>query len=260
MQQDVEGGHEEISSRHPLTTLPFGAILTFLGVRRRREPRNDGRSATTVAEPAPAVADRRGLYALLTAEGISQVGNTITIVAGPWFVLETTGSAARTGIVSAALAIGGVIPTLLGGPLVDRLGHKRASILADLTSGATIAAVPLLYRAGLLQFWQLVVLVFLLASFNSNGDTARFALIPFLANRAQMPIDRANGPTGRSSASVRSWADPRRVPDRGPRRRQRAVRGHRYLCYLGRPGRLRGAVGRQPRPTDESSGWAQLPS
>ena len=192
MQQDVEGGHEEISSRHPLTALPFGAILTFLGARRRREPR-DGRSATTVAEPVPAVADRRGLYCLLTAEGTSQVGNTIVIVAGPWFVLETTGSAARTGIVSAALAIGGVVPTLLGGPLVDRLGHKRVSIIADLASGATIAAVPLLYRAGLLQFWQLVVLVFVLAAFNSNGDTARFALVPFLANRAQISIDRANG-------------------------------------------------------------------
>jgi hypothetical protein len=36
MQQDVQGGHEEISSRHPLAALPFGAILTFVGVRRRR--------------------------------------------------------------------------------------------------------------------------------------------------------------------------------------------------------------------------------
>jgi MFS family permease len=120
-------------------------------------------------------------------------------------VLETTGSAARTGIVSAALALGGVIPTLLGGPLVDRLGHKRTSVLADLASGATIAAVPLLYRAGVLQFWHLVVLVFVLASLNSNGDTARFAMVPFLAGRAQMPIERANGKTGRSTASGRSW-------------------------------------------------------
>jgi predicted MFS family arabinose efflux permease len=66
-------------------------------------------------------------------------------------------------------------------------------VLADLASGATIAAVPLLYRAGMLQFWQLVLLVFLLASFNSNGDTARFGLVPFLAGRAQMSIERANG-------------------------------------------------------------------
>jgi hypothetical protein len=30
-------------------------------------------------------------------------------------------SAARIGILSAALAIGGVVPTVLGGPVVDRL-------------------------------------------------------------------------------------------------------------------------------------------
>jgi MFS family permease len=113
--------------------------------------------------------------------------------AGPWFVLETTGSAARTGIVSGALAFGAVIPAVLGGPLVDRLGFKRSSVLADLASAAAVAAVPLLHLAGILQFWQLVVLVFLLSSVNAQGDTARYALVPFLAERARMPIERANG-------------------------------------------------------------------
>jgi predicted MFS family arabinose efflux permease len=81
----------------------------------------------------------------------------------------------------------------LGGPLVDRLGHKRASVLTDLGCAATVATVPLLYQAGVLEFWQLVLLVFVLASLNSNGDTARFGLVPFLAGRAQLPIERANG-------------------------------------------------------------------
>jgi hypothetical protein len=56
---------------------------------------------------------------------------------------------------------------------VGRLGHKRSSVLADLASEATVAAVPLLYLAGVLQFWQLVLLVFVLSSVNSQGDTAR---------------------------------------------------------------------------------------
>jgi MFS family permease len=132
------------------------------------------------------------MVALLGAEGISQIGNTMTIVAGPWFVLQTTGSAARTGIVGAALAIGAVVPALLGGPLVDRLGFKRASVFADLTCAGLIAAVPLLHLAGALEFWHLLVLVFLLSSVNSQGDTARFALVPFLARRAVMPIERVN--------------------------------------------------------------------
>jgi MFS family permease len=72
----------------------------------------------------------------------------MVFVAGPWFVLETTGSAARTGIVTGALALGTVIPAVLGGPLVDRLGFKRSSVLADLASAWAVAAVPLLHLAG----------------------------------------------------------------------------------------------------------------
>jgi hypothetical protein len=80
---------------------------------------DDGGGATTLSsDPATPPADRRPVYALLTAEGISQVGNTMTVIAGPWFVLQTTGSAAKTGLVGAALALGLLVP-ILGGPLVD---------------------------------------------------------------------------------------------------------------------------------------------
>jgi MFS family permease len=92
-------------------------------------------------DAAKALGDRRPVYALLTAEGISQVGNMMTVVAGPWFVLQTTGSAAKTGLVGAALALGLLVP-ILGGPLVDRLGFRRGSVLADLVSGATVASIP----------------------------------------------------------------------------------------------------------------------
>ena len=145
-----------------------------------------------MAEQGPAIADRTPIYALLGANGISQVGNTVLIVAVPWFVLETTGSAARTGLAAAAIGVGAVVPVVLGGPLVDRLGFKRASVLTDLASGATVAAIPLLYLAGVLAFWQLLVLVFLLSSLNTNGDSARLSLVPALARRATMPIERAN--------------------------------------------------------------------
>jgi MFS family permease len=76
--------------------------------------------------------------------------------------------------------------------LVDWLGFRRASVLTDLASAATVAAIPLLYLVGVLAFWQLLVLVFVLSSLNSNGDSARFALVPALARRATMPIERAN--------------------------------------------------------------------
>src|SRR5918996_3413805 len=140
---------------------------------------------------AKAPRDRRPVYALLTAAGISQVGNMMTVVAGPWFVLETTGSAAKTGLVGAALALGLLVP-ILGGPLVDRLGFRRGSVVADIVSGATVASIPALHLAGLLEYWHIVVLVFILSSINSLGDTAKLALVPALARLAQMPSERVN--------------------------------------------------------------------
>lgn len=141
---------------------------------------------TTTASP-----DRRPLYSLFTAAGISQTGNAMTIVAGPWFVLQTTGSAAKTGLVGAAFALGLLMP-ILGGPIVDRLGFRRGSVVADLVSGATVALIPALHLAGVLEYWQIVVLVFILTSVNSQGDTARLALVPALARLAHMPVKRAN--------------------------------------------------------------------
>ena len=135
------------------------------------------------------------ILALLSANGISMLGNELALVAIPLFVLHTTGSAAKTG-----LAMGGTALALalafFAGPLVDRLGFKRTSVLADIMSGATVAAIPLLYLTVGLPFWGLVTLVFLGALFDTPGITARASLIPDLARLADTPVERANGARG----------------------------------------------------------------
>jgi MFS family permease len=71
------------------------------------------------------VARRTPILTLLAANAASQIGNMMTAVAVPWFVLVTTGSAARTGIVGAVMALGPSLPAVLGGPLIDRLGYPH---------------------------------------------------------------------------------------------------------------------------------------
>ncbi len=58
----------------------------------------------------PANADRTPIFALLGAQAVSQVGNMVTSVARPWFVLQTTGSAAKTGLSSAQRSCSGLKP------------------------------------------------------------------------------------------------------------------------------------------------------
>jgi MFS family permease len=75
---------------------------------------------------------------------------------------------------------------------VDRLGFKKASVVADLASGATVAAIPLLYHTIGLAFWQLLVLVFAGGFLDARGLSARQSIVPDLARRAGMRIERAN--------------------------------------------------------------------
>lgn len=131
------------------------------------------------------------ILALLTANAISLVGNMLSAIAIPWFVLQTTGSAIQTGITGFFTVLPVVLAGFFGGTLVDRLGYKRTSIVADIASGVTTALIPLLYFTIGLEFWQLMVLVFLGALLDAPGSTARSALVPELAEMAQMPIERA---------------------------------------------------------------------
>lgn len=135
---------------------------------------------------------RLPIFAMLGATGLSMVGNVITFLAVPWFVLQTTGSAAQTGLTGGGVVLGMVLGGFFGGPLVDRLGFRRASIVADLASGITVALIPLLYLTVGLAFWQLLVLVLLGTCLDTPGMTARQSLIPDLAGRAGMPVERAN--------------------------------------------------------------------
>jgi MFS family permease len=131
------------------------------------------------------------LYSLFIANAISLVGNVFTNIAVPWFVLQTTGSATQTGITGFFTILPVVLAGFFGGTLIDRLGYKRTSVISDLASGVTTALIPLLYLTAGLEFWQLLVLVFLGALLDTPGGTARAALLPELAEQAGMPIERA---------------------------------------------------------------------
>lgn len=133
------------------------------------------------------------LAGLLAAHAVSLTGNMLTLIALPLYVLAETGSAAATGITGAVATVPVVLGGALGGVLVDRVGYRRTSALADLGSGATIAAVPLLDRTVGLPFWMLLTLVFATGLLDTPGQVARSALLPEAAAAAGVPLERAVG-------------------------------------------------------------------
>jgi MFS family permease len=152
--------------------------------------------------------DRVGIPALVVATTISNLGNGITSLAIPWFVLVTTGSPARTGIAAGLTVLANVLSSTLGGAIVDRAGFKRASIVSDLLSGVTVATIPTLHFLGWLEFWHLLALVFAGAIFDAPGSVARGALVPRLARAAEMPLERANSAMQFADQSSRSLFGP----------------------------------------------------
>jgi MFS family permease len=139
---------------------------------------------------------RRPLYGWLTAEAISLTGTRVSTIAIPLFVLETTGSATRTGIVALAEMLPLVVLKLLGGPLIDALGARRIAVTCDLGSLVVVAAGPLLYDAGRLTFPVFVVLVAVAGALRGPGDGAKYALIPSLVTAAGVPTERVTGLAG----------------------------------------------------------------
>jgi MFS family permease len=147
-----------------------------------------------VTAPGPrAPSSRRALFALYTADAVSLTGNVMTLTAVPWFVLQTTGSASKTGLIAFFNFAPVVLASFLGGALVDRLGPRRMSVTADVVSGVTVAMIPLLHLTGHLSFPVLIALVFLGALLDTPGLSARSAMLPTLAGRAGWPLERATG-------------------------------------------------------------------
>ncbi|MGY0004793.1 MFS transporter [Micromonospora sp. I033] len=133
------------------------------------------------------------LAGLLAAHTVSLTGNMLTLIALPLYVLAETGSPAATGLTGAFATAPVVLGGAFGGVLVDRIGYRRASVLADLVSGVTVAAVPLLHATVGLPFPALLGLVFVSGLLDTPGQTARTALLPEAAAAAGVPIERAIG-------------------------------------------------------------------
>ena len=102
----------------------------------------------------------RPLIALIAAEVISSLGTLMATVALPWFVLETTGSTARMGLVLAAEAAPLVLLGIPSARLVARLGARRALLVCDALWIPATLLIPLLHWAGALSFGVLLALAF----------------------------------------------------------------------------------------------------
>ncbi|MCO5224367.1 MAG: MFS transporter [Thermomicrobiales bacterium] len=139
---------------------------------------------------------RLPLTAMLGTGFVSMISNNLTGLAVPWFVLELTGSAGKMGITAAATMLPSVVMSFLGGAIADRTNPKFLSVFSDVISGVTVALVPLLFVMDLLTFPILLALMVAGAIFDAPGYAARAKLLPQLAERGVIAIEKVTSIQG----------------------------------------------------------------
>jgi len=124
---------------------------------------------------------------------LSGMSNGVVTIAVPWLVLDRTGSVAAAGLVAAISALPGILAAPISGWAVDHFGRRIVSIISDLLSAISVAAIPIVAFFTELTLPWIIALAMLGAVFDPAGYTARKALIPDVAEASGMSVTRLNG-------------------------------------------------------------------
>jgi MFS family permease len=133
----------------------------------------------------------RRIVALLVAEVVSSTGSQMSGIAIPWFVLVTTGSAARMSWVAASEIAAMGIFGILSGKAATRAGARRTLLTCDVARAPLTLAIPVLFSTGELPFALLLVLVFAIGAFSAPAFGARAAIVPDVVGEDERLVGKA---------------------------------------------------------------------
>jgi predicted MFS family arabinose efflux permease len=145
----------------------------------------------TTAAPGPF--SHRGIRGLLLSELVSSTGTAMTALAIPWFVLITTGSVAKMGIVYAAELAPIALLGVPSGLYVKRFGVRRVMLISDALRAPLIALIPILHIAGVLSFPVLLVIVAVSGVLTSPYMSAQQLALPELVGEDEQLLTSAGG-------------------------------------------------------------------
>ena len=131
--------------------------------------------------------------AYLASYLLSLLGNSIAGIALPLIVLQITGSALSAGTVAAATAIPAVLAGLLLGVVIDRINRRTSSVVTDLISAASIAALPIVDMISGLSLGWFILFGIVGSLGDVPGMTAREALLPAIVRHSGVSAERLIG-------------------------------------------------------------------
>jgi len=132
------------------------------------------------------------IRAIVAAEVVSSIGSSMTVLALPWFVLATTGSVTKLGLVLGIGSIPFVTLPLPAGSLIARIGARQTMVVADAARLPLLAAIPALYSLDALSFPLLVVLVALTNVFTAAHMPAQRLILAEVVGEEESVVARVN--------------------------------------------------------------------
>jgi MFS family permease len=129
---------------------------------------------------------------VLARDVVSLTGSQMTMLALPWFVLTTTGSASRMAIVLAVESASMAVFGFFGGNLAARLGPRRTMLVADACRAPLVALIPLLHALDALSFPLILVIAAATSAFAIHSFAAKSTLVPELVGEDERVLSEAN--------------------------------------------------------------------
>ena len=134
----------------------------------------------------------RNFLTMWGGQTLSQFGAQITELAVPVLaVLLLNATEFQVGVLNAANVAAFLLVGLPAGAWIDRMRKRHVMIAADIVRALALALIPLLWVAGLLQMWHLIVIAAIVGVATVFFDVSYQSIVPSLVRPHQ--IAEANG-------------------------------------------------------------------
>lgn len=135
----------------------------------------------------------RATLPFVASNSFSLLGNSISSVVLPLVLLAKTGDALAAGTLAIICAIPQVLAGVFGGVLLDRFNRRDLSVVSDLISAASIAALPIIDATVGLSFGWFVLCGAVGAVGDIPGMTARDTLLPSVVEHDGLELQKFMG-------------------------------------------------------------------
>jgi DHA3 family macrolide efflux protein-like MFS transporter len=133
----------------------------------------------------------RAFFTIWTGQLVSLIGSQLTGFALGVWVYDQTKSVLLLAITQVASQVPYVVLSPLAGVFADRWNRRTAMVISDFGSGLAVLTAGLLYIAGQLEPWMVILVNFWMATFNTLMWPSYTAAVTLLVPKKQ--YGRANG-------------------------------------------------------------------